>query len=47
MVEDLFASRGAAQEEVVFKLASDVFGDQSAEIERMRRTLEALAPTGR
>jgi uncharacterized protein (DUF305 family) len=44
MVETLFATHGAGQEETVFKFASDVFGDQSAEIERMQRTLEAMPP---
>jgi uncharacterized protein (DUF305 family) len=46
MVEDLFATNGGGQEETVFKLASDVFGDQSAEIERMENTLAAMSGAG-
>jgi uncharacterized protein (DUF305 family) len=41
MVRDLFASRGAAQDETVFKFANDVSVDQSTEIERMERMLAA------
>ena len=37
MVEDLFASPGAAQESQIFNFASDVIADQSMEITRMRR----------
>jgi uncharacterized protein (DUF305 family) len=44
MVEDLFGSRGAAQDETVFKFASDVSVDQSTEIARMERMLAALPP---
>jgi uncharacterized protein (DUF305 family) len=47
MVKDLFASTGAAQEETVFKFASDVNVDQSTEIARMERMLAALALEGR
>ena len=43
MVKDLFGSYGAAQDETVFKFASDVNVDQSTEIERMQRMLFALA----
>jgi uncharacterized protein (DUF305 family) len=42
MVEDLFQSNGAAQDEAVFKLANDVSVDQSTEIARMQRMLESL-----
>ena len=42
MVKDLFGSYGAAQDETVFKFASDVNVDQSTEIERMERMLSAL-----
>ncbi|MGH7665324.1 MAG: DUF305 domain-containing protein [Gemmatimonadaceae bacterium] len=42
MVKDLFASRGAAQDETVFKFASDVNVDQSTEIDRMQKMLAAL-----
>jgi uncharacterized protein (DUF305 family) len=42
MVKDLFSSRGAAQDETVFKFANDVSVDQSTEIARMERMLEAM-----
>ena len=42
MVGDLFATRGAAQDETVFKFASDVQVDQSTEIARMEKMLAAL-----
>ncbi|MEO8193505.1 MAG: DUF305 domain-containing protein [Gemmatimonadales bacterium] len=44
MVRDLFSSRGAGQDQTVFKFASDVSVDQSTEIERMERMLAALTP---
>jgi uncharacterized protein (DUF305 family) len=42
MVEELFATPGAAQEESVFKFASDAHVDQSTEIARMQRMLGTL-----
>lgn len=39
MVKDLFATPGAAQDETVFKLASDINVDQLTEIARMRKML--------
>ncbi|MEX2611161.1 MAG: DUF305 domain-containing protein [Gemmatimonadota bacterium] len=42
MVDELLATDGAAQNEMVFKLASDIGADQSSEIERMRTMLIAL-----
>lgn len=42
MVARLFATPGAAQEAEVFRFASDVDTDQRAEIQRMRKLLEAL-----
>jgi uncharacterized protein (DUF305 family) len=42
MVKDLFGSYGAAQDETVFRLASDVNVDQSTEIDRMVKMLAAL-----
>src|SRR5215470_3071608 len=39
MVDKLFKSCGAAQDEVVFKFASDVYADQSTEINRMNEML--------
>lgn len=43
MVEELFASPGAAQDETVFRFASDVFADQSTEIRVMEQMLSARA----
>jgi uncharacterized protein (DUF305 family) len=45
MVQDLFGTNGAAQDETVFKFANDVSVDQSTEIARMERMLAAL-PSG-
>jgi uncharacterized protein (DUF305 family) len=42
MVQQLFGTRGAAQDEVTFKLASDVSADQSSEISRMESMLAGL-----
>jgi uncharacterized protein (DUF305 family) len=39
MVKELFDTYGAAQDDLVFKFASDVNVDQTTEIERMRRML--------
>jgi uncharacterized protein (DUF305 family) len=40
MVDVLFKSYGAAQDDTVFRFASDVHADQSIEIDRMRKMLE-------
>jgi uncharacterized protein (DUF305 family) len=42
MVQALFDTPGAAQEQSVFKLASDVSADQTTEIARMRKMLATL-----
>lgn len=42
MVKHLFGSPGAAREDVVFKLASDVNVDQTTEVARMQRMLAAM-----
>ena len=42
MVETLFASHGAVQDEDVFKFASDVHVDQITEVNRMTRMLEGM-----
>jgi uncharacterized protein (DUF305 family) len=39
MVEELIGSRGAAQDDTVFKLAADVNVDQTTEINRMEQML--------
>ncbi len=41
MVDELFASNDAANDNTVFKMASDVWADQNIEIERMRALLAA------
>ncbi len=43
MVERLFGSHGAAQEDNIFKFASDVSADQSTEVRRMQTMLTAMA----
>jgi len=42
MVEKLMGSYGAAQDDFVYKMASDVFADQTTEIDRMQRMLDAM-----
>lgn len=44
MVTDLFGSRGAGQDETVFKFANDVSVDQSTEIARMEKMLAGFGP---
>lgn len=46
MVNDLFATDGAARDETVFKLASDVQVDQRTEIARMQLMLAKMPATG-
>ena len=41
MVEQLFAAAGAGQDEDTFRLASDVFADQTTEIRVMKEMLAA------
>ncbi len=41
MVNDLFKAYGAAQDDSIYKFASDVFADQSIEIEVMHKMLAA------
>jgi len=42
MVKDLFATPGAGQDEMTFKLANDIQADQETEIARMQKMLFAL-----
>ncbi len=42
MVKDLFSSQGAALDDTVFKIASDINVDQTTEIARMQKMLIAL-----
>jgi uncharacterized protein (DUF305 family) len=44
MVDTLFATPGAGQDEFTFKFANDVQVDQSTEIDRMQQMLAALPP---
>lgn len=43
MVQQLFSSYGAGQDETIFKMASDINVDQRTEIDRMHRMLVTLA----
>lgn len=45
MVDKLFNTPGAAQDEIVFKFANDVQADQSTEVDRMMQMLDALPPS--
>jgi uncharacterized protein (DUF305 family) len=42
MVDELFASPGAAQDEDVYRTAADIYADQTTEIDRMQQMLAAL-----
>jgi uncharacterized protein (DUF305 family) len=42
MVDELFKAFGAAQDDVIYKFASDVHADQTIEIEVMRKMLESI-----
>ena len=46
MVDDLFASYGALQDDDVYKLVSDMYADQSIEIERMQKMLAGAGKRG-
>lgn len=46
MVHDLFATDGAGQDDLVFKLASDIQVDQASEIARMKLMLEQMMGAG-
>jgi uncharacterized protein (DUF305 family) len=43
MVTELYKHPGAGEEDTMFRFASDVVADQSAEIERLQRMLETIA----
>jgi uncharacterized protein (DUF305 family) len=45
MVDQLFESQGATQDETSFRLASNIYADQTTEIARMQKMLAAL-PAG-
>jgi uncharacterized protein (DUF305 family) len=42
MVDDLFEAYGALQDDEMFKFASDVYADQTTEIDFMQKMLDAL-----
>src|SRR5215813_13500242 len=42
MVDELFKAYGAAQDDTIYKFASDVFADQSIEIDVMNKMLETV-----
>jgi len=42
MVSQLYGTRGAGQDDVIFKLASDISADQTTEISRMQRLLASV-----
>lgn len=42
MVTQLYGTRGAGQDDVIFKLASDISADQTTEIARMQRLLASV-----
>jgi uncharacterized protein (DUF305 family) len=44
MVQQLFGTNGAAQDEATFKMANDISADQTTEVARMERMLAALPP---
>ena len=46
MVDKLFSTQGAGEEERSFRFASDVYADQTTEIDRMEKMLAALPPSG-
>jgi uncharacterized protein (DUF305 family) len=47
MVDRLFGAEGAGQDETVFRMASDIYADQSTEIARMQKMLAVQPPEGR
>ena len=46
MVDQLFSASGAGQDEVVFRFASDVYADQTTEIDRMQKMLATVRTGG-
>jgi uncharacterized protein (DUF305 family) len=44
MVQQLFGTNGAAQDEATFKMANDISADQTTEVARMGRMLAAMPP---
>jgi len=46
MVDELFNSYGAAQDHFIYRFASDVWADQTTEIERMQQLLAGMSAGG-
>ena len=46
MVDELLGSEGAAQDDLVYKFASDVYADQTTEISFMQKMLATIPPEG-
>jgi uncharacterized protein (DUF305 family) len=46
MVGELFGSNGAAQDDQIYKFATDVNADQTTEIDRMTNMLTAMGDSG-
>lgn len=46
MVDALLGSTRAGQDDVVYRMASDVYADQTTEIERMKKMLATVPPGG-
>lgn len=44
MVDQLFGTEGAGQDETMFRFASDIYADQTTEIRRMQTMLASLPP---
>jgi uncharacterized protein (DUF305 family) len=44
MVDELLGSSGAANDDLVYRFASDVYADQTTEIERMTKMLASVPP---
>jgi uncharacterized protein (DUF305 family) len=47
MVDQLHGATSSAQDDLIYKISSDVYADQTTEIERMTRMLAALPSGGR
>ena len=47
MVNDLLGATNAGNDDVVYRFASDVFADQTTEIERMQQMLATVPPSSR
>ncbi|MES2176735.1 MAG: DUF305 domain-containing protein [Gemmatimonadota bacterium] len=44
MVDELLNSKNAAQDDIVYRMSSDVYADQTTEIERMTKMLATVPP---